>query len=607
MENIDALLDYRGVPEAIKFRLFPTTLRKGAMTWYKSLPDESITSWKVLGKLFSRHFTASRRHPKSEASLEAIIQGKDESLRVYIERFNKKAVQVSTTAHMKKFLLERGLRPRSDFAKAVGIETPATLDEFFLKAQAYIQYEEKEAAHAVRNSRQEETSKNGCRGTDKKKDDKGWDPKDYKSPSGKFREYTSLNASRERILNECANAEFQTGKIRFFKTMPARTNVDKSKFCRFHKGHGHNTEDCIHLKDAIEILIREEHLKQYAKKQEAVREAKLVTEEKPAEDTPAMQVAMSITRPKDFYLPDCAKLATTTSPHSAWEMFPSSMVISGGGFSKLTVGSVKRKFDKLISASASKATTLDQTKGIPSSISFYKEGLPGGAPNANIPLLIRARMANFDVRRILVDQGSSVFRTLQLNDNHLTTYVGSDLQGFNGTVTKPWGFVELIVTIGSAEIARAIKVQFLVIDCPSIYQCNLGRLMLAELFVVPSTVHLKLKYYTAKGQVETLNGDIEASRRCFEASAKGLSLIKTPAQEETATSAISETNKSSPRVDTVDLDSHFLGETEQRLNFGASEGILRPIPDGDFELMALGEDPTRGVKIGSDLPDLVKR
>ena len=81
IENIDALLDYRGVRGAIKCRLFPTTLRKGAMAWYKSLPDESISSWRQLGRIFSRHFTASRRHPKTEASLEAIIQGKEESLR----------------------------------------------------------------------------------------------------------------------------------------------------------------------------------------------------------------------------------------------------------------------------------------------------------------------------------------------------------------------------------------------------------------------------------------------------------------------------------------------------------------------------------------------
>ncbi|XP_058732618.1 uncharacterized protein LOC131604174 [Vicia villosa] len=184
--------------------------------------------------------------------------------------------------------------------------------------------------------------------------------------------------------------------------------MDKSKFCRFHKGHGHNTEDCIHLKDAIEILIREGHLKQYAKKQEANKEAKPITEEKPAEDTPAMQVAMSVTRPEDFYLLDWANAATTNSSYSSWEMFPSAMVISGGGFSKLTVGSVKHKFDELISANANIASTFDHAKGSPSSISFYKEELPGGAPNATIPLLIRARMANFDVRRILVDQGSLV-------------------------------------------------------------------------------------------------------------------------------------------------------------------------------------------------------
>ena len=68
-------------------------------------------------------------------------------------------------------------------------------------------------------------------------------------------------------------------------------------------------------------------------------------------------------------------------------------------------------------------------------------------------------MENFDVQIILVDQGSSVdimysqlFSTLQLDETHLTPYVGSDLQGFNGAVTKPWGYVELIVTFGVAEI-----------------------------------------------------------------------------------------------------------------------------------------------------------
>ncbi|MCI54790.1 hypothetical protein A2U01_0076040, partial [Trifolium medium] len=59
---------------------------------------------------------------------------------------------------MKKYLLERGLRPRSDFAKAVGIEKTRTLDELFHKAQAYMQYEEVEVADAIRHARPEDNN-----------------------------------------------------------------------------------------------------------------------------------------------------------------------------------------------------------------------------------------------------------------------------------------------------------------------------------------------------------------------------------------------------------------------------------------------------------------
>ncbi|XP_058733383.1 uncharacterized protein LOC131604992 [Vicia villosa] len=233
------------------------------MAWYKSLPNESITSWKGLGRLSSRNFTTSRRHPKSEVSLEAIIQGKDESLGAYIERFNKEVVQVSTTADMKKYLLEQGLRPRSDFAKTESIETPANLDAFFLKALAYIQYKENEAAHTSRDSKNKENTKSARqeegsrRGANKKREDKTRDAQDYKGPPGKFRDYTPLSASREHILTECVNSKFKTIEVCFPKQLPAQPSREKSKFYRFHKSHGHNTEDCIHLKDAIKILIKE--------------------------------------------------------------------------------------------------------------------------------------------------------------------------------------------------------------------------------------------------------------------------------------------------------------------------------------------------------------
>ena len=77
----------------------------------------------------------------------------------YIERFNKESVQVPTMDNMKKYLLERGLRPCNDFAKVVGIETPATLDSLLLKTKAYIQYEKKEVVNNARESRHRESAK----------------------------------------------------------------------------------------------------------------------------------------------------------------------------------------------------------------------------------------------------------------------------------------------------------------------------------------------------------------------------------------------------------------------------------------------------------------
>ena len=41
--------------------------------------------------------------------------------------------------------------------------------------------------------------------------------------------------------------------------------VQTGKFCRFHESYGHNTNECRHLQDLIEKLIRERKLDQYVR------------------------------------------------------------------------------------------------------------------------------------------------------------------------------------------------------------------------------------------------------------------------------------------------------------------------------------------------------
>ncbi|MCI46252.1 hypothetical protein A2U01_0067492, partial [Trifolium medium] len=85
VEHIDTILDYFQARRPIKCKLFVLTLKGAALTWFKGLEDNSIDSWEELNKAFSSHFTARKRQPKTMASFSNILQGKDESLRDYIE------------------------------------------------------------------------------------------------------------------------------------------------------------------------------------------------------------------------------------------------------------------------------------------------------------------------------------------------------------------------------------------------------------------------------------------------------------------------------------------------------------------------------------------
>ena len=46
---------------------------------------------------------------------------------------------------------------------------------------------------------------------------------------------------------------------------------DKKKYCRFHRDHGHLTEECRDINEQMEELIRKGKLQKYVKKGESNR------------------------------------------------------------------------------------------------------------------------------------------------------------------------------------------------------------------------------------------------------------------------------------------------------------------------------------------------
>ncbi|CAJ2673122.1 unnamed protein product [Trifolium pratense] len=236
--SVNATLNFLRVSGAIRCRIFPTTLRKGAMAWYHSLAPRSVISWMDLTDQFCRHFTASRKQPKTEAVLDAIFQADNESLRSFIERFNREAVQVETTDDMKKYLLQRGLRPNSDFARAVGIEKPRTFSDLLLKSQAYIQYEEQQAADAARygragnnqpapRSNAEQSNRGGGRR-------RGERPREPRGPPSTFSNYTPLSQvatlhgdieAARRVFNASSKGNEYIGQLPESKKSKATTSL----------------------------------------------------------------------------------------------------------------------------------------------------------------------------------------------------------------------------------------------------------------------------------------------------------------------------------------------------------------------------------------------
>ena len=84
----------QGVPYEIMCRAFPTTLKGPTRVWFSKIPLNSISSFEDLSKLFVNNFIRGQRHKHSSSSLLTIEQGENESLRLFITRFNREALSV---------------------------------------------------------------------------------------------------------------------------------------------------------------------------------------------------------------------------------------------------------------------------------------------------------------------------------------------------------------------------------------------------------------------------------------------------------------------------------------------------------------------------------
>ena len=146
-------------------------------------------------------------------------------------------------------------------------------------------------------------------------------------------------------------------------------------------------------------------------------------------------------------------------------------------------------------------------------MSFSNEDKVGTLQPHDDALMVALKIDGCDVKRVLVDQGSSreimyldLFEGLKLRSEDLTCY-NSPLIGFNGKVVFPKGQIQLPVQTGT----EVVEVSFIVVDAYSPYTAIVARPWLPSVEVVSSTLHLKVKY-SSKGWVEKLVGSQSMAR-----------------------------------------------------------------------------------------------
>ncbi|XP_030941911.1 uncharacterized protein LOC115966923 [Quercus lobata] len=302
---------------------------------------------------------------------------------------------------------------------------------------------------------------------------------------GRFTSFTPLTAPIDQVLMQIKDEGALTfsGKL---KSDPNKRSRDK--YCRFHHDHGHDTADCYDLKQQIEALIRQRKMQKFVSKER--------TDPPPQEQHPRRENE----RPR----PPIGDIR----------------MIIGGTVAAGSSKKARKTYLRMVQSVQLMGTVSKIARREGPIIWFLEEDARRLHHPHDDALVVSIRVGNYNMHRVLVDNGSSAdilyylaFQQMRIDKERLMP-TNALLVGFGGSRVLPLGTVTLSVMVGDYPQQITRDVTFLVVDCSSAYNAILRRPMLNLWKAVTSTYHLMIKFPTDYG-VGELRGSQMAARECY--------------------------------------------------------------------------------------------
>lgn len=123
-------------------QVFSLTLRDEALDWFHSLQPRTIDNFATRRQLFSQQYASNRVQGLTYTTLVRMRQGKEKTLKCFMDRFNRTARQVrNADQRLIVSALTTDLRP-GPFVDYLYDEEPQTMAELQNKLASFIRIEE---------------------------------------------------------------------------------------------------------------------------------------------------------------------------------------------------------------------------------------------------------------------------------------------------------------------------------------------------------------------------------------------------------------------------------------------------------------------------------